>query len=141
MDRKQQVKEMMDGAIADLRTSVPPGEPIFSDYQASIMLAYYLGRDHPPPASRDCGGVTEVQYGADHLVVVGAWSATAAQLMAGVDSWRKGCDPVPRDSLWIFDAGWGENLADDLNKSAPHSVFRGQRYGETIALFKLRMDH
>ena len=138
MGRKEQAKGLMTNAIADLKTWVQPGEPVFTDYQASILLAYYLGRDHPPPASRGCGGVTEVQYGAYHFVVVNSWSATATQLMTGIDGWRKGCTSVPADSFWIFDAGWGLNLLDELSQSAPRSISQARRFGETISLFKMR---
>jgi hypothetical protein len=140
MDRNAQAKDLMDNAIADLRTSVQPGEPVFSDYQASIMLEYYLGRDHPPAPARACGGVSEVQYGAYPVVIVGGWSATAAELTVGIDGWRKGCNPAPRDSFWIYDAGWGVNLFDDLSQSAPGAVSQQQRFGESISLFKLRID-
>jgi hypothetical protein len=140
MTLKEQAKELMANAIVDLRASVRPSEPVFSDYQASLLLAYYLGRDHPPPAPRECGGVTEVQYGGHRVVVVGPWSATAAELMTGLEGWRKGCDSVPRDSFWIFDAGWGLNLLDDLSQSAPRSISQEQRFGQAISLFKLRID-
>jgi hypothetical protein len=140
MARKEQEKRLMTNAIAYLKTLVQPGELIFTDYQASILLAYYLGRDHPPPASRECGGVTEVQYGAYHFAVVSGWSATAAQLMTGIDGWRKGCTSVPANSFWIFDAGWGLNLLDDLRQSAPRSITLGRRFGETISLFRMELD-
>jgi 4-amino-4-deoxy-L-arabinose transferase-like glycosyltransferase len=140
MGRKEQMKGLMTNAIVDLKTSVQPAEPVFTDYQASVLLAYYLGRDHPPPAPRECGGVTEVQYGAYHFVVVSGWSATATQLMSGIDGWRKACNSVPGDSLWIFDAGWGMNLLDDVSSSAPRSISQAQKFGETISLFKLRID-
>jgi hypothetical protein len=140
MSRQEQTKELMTSAIADLRTSVQAGEPVFTDYQASILLSYYLGRDHPPPVPRECGGVTEVPYGAYQVVIVNAWSATAPQLMTGLNGWRKACDSTPRDSFWIFDAGWGLNSLDDLNQSVPRSISHAQRFGGTISLFKLRID-
>ncbi len=139
MDRQAQAKELMDNAIADLRSSVPPSEPLFSDYQTDIELEYYLGREHPPPAGRECGGVREIQYGLYHVVDVGGWSATAAQLTTAINGWRSGCNPAPRDSVWIIDAGWGLNLLDDLNQSAPRSVSEGQHFGEAISVFKLRI--
>jgi len=140
MARNQQLKYLMTNAIASLRASVRPDEPLLSDYQASIPLAYYLGRDLPPPVPRECGGVTEVQYGAYHVVVVGGWSATAAQLTTALQNWRKSCDPAARDSVWVFDAGWGLNLIDDLSQSVPGSLSQPQRFGETISLFKFKLD-
>jgi hypothetical protein len=145
MGRKEQRRDLMESAIADLRASVPTSEPLFADYQASIELAYYLGRDHPPAAPRECGGVTEIQYGAyPHVIILGGWSATAAQATASIAGWRKGCNlehVEPRDSVWIFDAGWGLNLLDDLSRSAaPGSISQAQKFGETISLFKLKID-
>jgi hypothetical protein len=137
MPRKEQAKELMTNAIARLKISVQPGEPVFTDYQASILLAYYLGRDHPPTAFRECGGVNEVQYSAYHFAVLGAWSATATQLRTGIDGWRKGCTPGTDNSFWVFDAGWGLNLLDELSQSAPRSISRARRFGETISLFKI----
>jgi uncharacterized membrane protein len=137
MPRKEQAKGLMTHAIADLKTSVHPRELIFTDYQASIVLAYYLNRDHPPAASLECAGVTEVQYGAYHFVVVSGWSATATQMMAAIDGWRKGCFPVPASPVWVFDAGWGWNLFDDLSQSARRSISQGRKYGEIISLFKI----
>jgi hypothetical protein len=137
MPRREQAKELMTNAIARLKISVQPGEPVFTDYQASILLAYYLGRDHPPTAFRECGGVNEVQYSAYHFAVLGAWSATATQLRTGIDGWRKGCTPGTDNSFWVFDAGWGLNLLDELSQSAPNSISRARRFGETISLFKI----
>jgi hypothetical protein len=140
MERPEQAKELMTSAIGELRTSVPSSEPVFSDYQASLLLAYYLGRDRPPPAQRDCGGVPEVQYGAYHVVVVGGWSATADEMTTAIGRWRKACDSAARDSFWIFDAGWGVNLVDALEQSAPRSISQERRFGKTISLFEIRMD-
>jgi hypothetical protein len=137
MARKEQAKGLMTNAIARLKTSVQPDEPVFTDYQASVLLAYYLGRNYPPPMSRECGGITEVQYGAYHIAVMSAWSATPAQLMIGIDGWRKGCTSVTDNSFWVFDAGWGLNLLDDLSQSAPRPISQGRKYGETISLFKV----
>jgi hypothetical protein len=139
MGNKEQAKRLMSNATAYLKTLVQPSEPVFTDYQASILLAYYLGRDHPPPASRECGGITEVQYGAYDVVVLSAWSATATQLTTGIDGWRKGCTSLP-NLVWVFDAGWGLNLLDELKQSAPRSISLGRKFGETISFFKLELD-
>jgi hypothetical protein len=139
MDRKEQIKELMDHAMEDVRISVPTAEPLFSDYQSSILLEYYLGRDRPPPPARTCAGLLELRYGAYRVVVLSDWSATAAQLTAALDGWRKQCDSPSRDAFWIFDGGWGFNLLDDLNQSVPRSLFQRQHFGETISVFKLRM--
>ena len=140
MARSEQAKGLMTKAMVYLKNSVEPGEPVFTDYQASILLAYYLGRDHPPPASRECGGLTEVQYGAYRFRVLSAWSATAAQLLTGIDGWRKECTSVATNWFWVFDAGWGANVLDDLKQSAPHPISQQRRFGQTISLFNVEVD-
>lgn len=140
-DRKQQRKELMLAAIADLGTSVKPNEPVFTDYQASLLLAYYLDRDRPPPAPRECIGITEAQYGQYHVVVIGEWSANANQFVTSLDGWQKSCDSVRRESVTVFDCGWGLNLLDDLTQSVPQSISETRRYSENISLFKLRIEH
>jgi hypothetical protein len=141
MEPAEQAKALMTNAIAALRTSVPPSETVFSDYQASLLLEYYLDPNHPPPPQRDCGGVSEVQYGAYRVVIVPVWSATGDELTNGIGRWRKACDSAARDSFWIFDAGWGVNLVDALGQSAPSSISQESRFGKTISLFETRMDH
>jgi hypothetical protein len=140
MKRKDQLKEPMANAIAGLQTSVRPDEPVFSDYQASLLLAYYLGRDHPQPPPRECGGVAENQYGKYRVVVPNIWSASPAEMKAAMDAWRKACDSTPRDSFWVFDAGWGKNLFDAVNESAPRSISQGRQFAQFISLFTLRID-
>lgn len=140
MARRQQARGLMTKAMVYLKNSAQPGEPVFTDYQASTLLAYYLGRDHPPPAARECGGVTEVQYGAYRFAVLSAWSATPAQLLSGIDGWRKGCTSVATNWFWVFDAGWGVNVLDDLKPSAPNPVSQLRRFGQNISLFNVEID-
>src|SRR6516162_4615224 len=127
MPSQEQARQLMTNAITNLKTSVQPVEPVFTDDQASILLAYYLDRDHPPPASRECGGATEVQHGGYHFVVVNSfWSLTATQLLTGINGFRKGCTSVPTNWFWVFDVGRGMNLLDDLSQSAPAPFPRGE---------------
>jgi len=136
MDRAEQKVELMRDVLSYVRTSVRPAEPIFTDYQASILLAYYLGRDQPPAPPVSCAGLSQVRYGPYSVVVIDKWSATAAELEGALQSWRAACDPTPRDSYWVFDAGWGLNLLDDLKQSAPGSISEARKYAQTISLFR-----
>jgi len=139
IDPKQQRKALMSDALRDLRSSVQSNERVFSDYQSSLLLAYYIGRDQSPPNRQECGGVTELQYGSYHIVIVPEWSATASQLARRIEGWRRGCVSGGREPVWIFDAGWGLNLLDDFNQTLPSSISQARRYGETISLFKLTL--
>jgi hypothetical protein len=40
MPSQEQARQLMTNAITNLKTSVQPDEPVFTDYQASILLAY-----------------------------------------------------------------------------------------------------
>jgi hypothetical protein len=140
MNPKEQRKVLMTDALDYLHAAVPPEQPLFTDYQASILLAYYLGRDQPPPPAIQCGGATEMRYGPYRVVVTGGWSATAAEMVTSLNRWRSMCSATPTDSFWIFDAGWGLNLLDDMKAAAPQSVSQARRYGEVISLFKFRLD-
>ncbi|MBV8844764.1 MAG: glycosyltransferase family 39 protein [Bryobacterales bacterium] len=140
MSRTDQRAEWMEGALRDLQGSVQPGEPIFADYQSSILLEYYLGRDRPPPPARMCGGVSEQQYGRYRIVVLNAWSATGQQLTKGRDDWREHCDSSPRESVWVFDAGWGKNILDEVTGSVPTLLSHPSRFGEAISFFRLRFE-
>jgi hypothetical protein len=140
MVRQQQRAELMEDALQDLQGSVQPGEPIFADYQASILLEYYLGRNQPPPAPRICGNVSEQQYGRYRLVVLKAWSATGPELTTGRDDWRQHCDSSPRESVWVFDGGWGKNVLDEVSGSVPNLLSHRSRFGEAISFFRLSLE-
>lgn len=136
MDRESQKMASMTDAIGYLRASIPPGQPFFTDYQASILLEYYLGRDHPPPPATECAGVLEMKYGPYRVLVVPGWSASAADLKKSVNAWRGACSAGGAKSFWVFDSGWGLNLLDDMQAVAPQSVSEARHFGVTTALFK-----
>jgi hypothetical protein len=140
MNPKEQRKVLMTDALDYVHAAVPPEQPLFTDYQASILLAYYLGRNQPPPPAVECAGATETRYGPYRVVATGDWSATATEMVTSLNRWRSMCSATPTDSFWVFDAGWGLNLLDDMQAAAPQSVSQARRYGETVSLFNLRLD-
>ena len=128
--------------MAYLRSAVPAGSPLVADYQASILLAYYLNRDAPPSPVVECKASNEVRYGPYRVVVLGAWSATSAQFISGWKGWRETCGASSSgDAVWVFDGGWGFNLLDDLNYFVPHSTSQAQRFGETMSVFRVALPH
>jgi hypothetical protein len=138
MGREEQQARLMTGLLSDLKNSVPPSEPIFTDYQASILLSYYLGRDQPPLPAKSCAGLSEFHYGPYTVINIGGWSATAPELEKALQSWHAACDSQHRESYWVFDAGWGLNLLDDLKQSAPDSISQARKYAQTISLFQVK---
>jgi hypothetical protein len=141
MDREAQKKAWMTEALAYLHAAVPRNQPLFTDYQASIMLAYYLGRDQPPQPMVECSGIRETKYGSYRVVIVPGWSATAAEMLTGLHRWRSACSTeTPENSFWIFDSGWGLNLLDDMKVAAPQSVSEARHYGVTTSVFKFQLN-
>ncbi len=140
MNPEAQRKAWMTGALAYLSAAVPTNQPVFADYQASIVLAYYLGADHPPPPPTECAGMLETKYGPYRVIILPGWSATAAEALAGLNHWRSSCAQAPTNSFWIFDSGWGLNLLDDMKVAAPQAISEARRYGETTSVFKFQMN-
>jgi hypothetical protein len=125
----------MTEAIVYLRDSTPPGSPIMTDYQSSVLLRYYLGGDAVPPPSTVCSGFTETAIGGYRLINFSRWSVTAGDFRREAGQWRAQCgSPGP---VWVFDGGWGENLIDDLTRTAPNSFSRERRFGPALSVFEL----
>ncbi len=133
--RSQQERALMTEAITYLRDSAPAGSPIMTDYQSSILLMYYLGGNAAPPPSTVCGGFTETPIGGYRLINFSRWSVTAGDFQREVDQWRAQCGSA--GPVWVFDGGWGENLIDDLSRTAPNSFSRERRFGPALSVFEL----
>jgi hypothetical protein len=133
--RSQQERHLMTEAIAYLRDSAPDGSPIMTDYQSSILLMYYLGGDTVPPPSTYCSGFTETAIGGYRLINFSRWSVTAGDFQREAGEWRAQCGSA--GPVWVLDGGWGENLIDDLSRTAPSSFARERRFGPALCVFEL----
>jgi hypothetical protein len=138
MSAREQKRDLMTGAIAYLGQRVPAGGRIFTDYQASIMLGYYLGRDEVPPPPVECAGLHETRLGGYRVTSIFVWSANAREFLDGVNRWRRACNPGEPGPAWGFDAGWGENVLDDLYRSSPHSYSEHRLFGP-ISVFQMAL--
>jgi hypothetical protein len=133
--RSQQERALMTEAIAYLRDSAPAGSPIMTDYQSSVLLMYYLGGDTVPPPSTVCDGFLETGIGGYRLITFAGWSAGAGDFQREAGQWRAQCGSA--GPVWVFDGGWGENLIDDLSRTAPNSFSRERRFGPALSVFQL----
>jgi hypothetical protein len=134
--RSQQERAFMAEAIAYLRDSTPPGSPIMTDYQSSLLLMYYLGGDAVPPPSTTCSDFRETAIGGYRLINFARWSVTAGDFQREAAQWRALCGSA--GPVWVFDGGWSENLIDDLSRTAADSFSRERRFGPALSVFQLK---
>jgi 4-amino-4-deoxy-L-arabinose transferase-like glycosyltransferase len=112
LDLPEQRRELMTAAVNYLRQSAPPGGFIFTSYQASILLGYYLGRNQvttrfmPGP-----GELVEFPYGGYRVVASYLWSFPSPECFDGeLERFVAAYDLRPGDRVWALDAGWGVNI-------------------------------
>jgi hypothetical protein len=121
-----QRRETMTAAMDYLHRVVPPGGRIFTDYQSSILLSYYLERDpHPPYRVISAPTWTFEPQGFPDLL---------ARMKSTLDSDRTGPE-------WVFVAGWGSPLVPGLARFFP--TFSGQdarQFGQSIVVFRASLQ-
>jgi len=138
LKRTDQSAAHMDAAIQLLMQHA--GEPIFVDYQSSLLLGHYLCRQKPLQRTWiasvfdvfECEGrrVISVHYR--------DWSFTPASFPL---QWEEAVRTykLPQGSgVWIFQAGWGADLVPKLQTN--YAEFRelpAQSFGRNITVFKL----
>lgn len=120
--------EFMNRAIKFLKENAPPGDTIFTDYQSSVLLSYYLA-DHTRPVpffGQPHGPFWEFNYG-DYLVVSSPeWSLNPTQFLTLAESLFQYYHFGDNRTVWVFDGGWGRPLV--LNES---------EWGRNLAVFSI----
>jgi hypothetical protein len=141
MNRADQSRTNMAAAMAFVRQNMDPSDLIFTDYQADLILGHYLCQQRTisleaAPTSFEqfsCGGhrVASTDYKSEWIF----WSENFPQ------AWRRLVETYrlkPGDTIWIFQAGWGVSLPEDLRKHfAEFHDLRFQSFGDNIKIFKV----
>jgi hypothetical protein len=128
---------LIRAAIDYLHQSAPPGSVVFADYESGLLMGYY-GCGHGivqifPPVERfargDCGSYTTIsarpeewRFKADNLRGELQSAAASNQLPAGT-------------KVWLFDAGWINDLAPAISRGADCAEPRF--FGENILICQL----
>jgi 4-amino-4-deoxy-L-arabinose transferase-like glycosyltransferase len=141
MDRADQSHANMMAAMDFVRQNMNPSELIFTDYQTDLILGHYLCRQQP--ISIDPSPANFEQFSCAGHRVVSADYKTAWQFWA--DDFPKHWQELvrayklkPGDTVWVFQAGWGIDLSEELKKHYPE--FRDMRFesfGKNIVIFKM----
>lgn len=131
---------LMRSAINYLRQSAPPGSIVFSDYQSGLLLGYYAcGHDVVqvfPPLQRfakfDCGPYSAITARPEE------WRFNAGVLPQESISVAKTYGLAPGTKVWLFDAGWINDLAPALSRGGGCAAPRF--FGENILICELTLD-
>ena len=141
IEPKNQHIELMQRAKEDIINFLPKDEAIFMDFQTSVMLGYYFGKNEIPEPRIFQKGFWECRYAGFKFVAVENWSFTAESF---VEQFRKFFSNYLQDStgsIWIIDAGWGWNLRNELLHSFPEITFLRQKaYAANISIFQLSVE-
>lgn len=114
-------------AIAYLRMKAPSGDTLFTDYQGSALLSYYLA-DHRQPVEffgRMSGDFREFDYGGYLVTSVQDWDFNQHRRQFGalVDKLYQHYRWQPDRITWVFDGGWGMPMMPRLEFGRNLSVF------------------
>jgi hypothetical protein len=131
---------LMHNAISYLRQTAPPGSVVFADYESGLVFGYY-GCGHTvvqifPPIQRfaemDCHSYNVVTARPEE------WRFKADNLAAELSTAAAAHDLAPGTKVWLFDAGWINDLAPAISKaricSDPHF------FGENILICQLTVN-
>jgi 4-amino-4-deoxy-L-arabinose transferase-like glycosyltransferase len=132
---------LMKSAINYLRQAAPPDSFVLADYQSGLLLGYY-GCGHgivqllpplQPFAKFDCKPYSAI------TARPGEWRFTADALPGELAQVAGTYGLVPGTKVWLFDAGWINDLAPALSRSrecpAPHF------FGDNILVCELTIQN
>ncbi len=134
-------KELMRDAVDHLRVVTPPGSVIFSDYESGLLLGFYacdrgVVQIFPPLkrfAKADCGVHTAITARPDE------WRFKADNLQSELNDAAASYNLAPGTKVWLFDAGWINDLAPAISRGKNCSQPRF--FGENILICELTVGH
>lgn len=138
MSREEQSSANMTAALDFIRQNVAPGEPIFTDYQTSLMLHYYLCERQPVAMSRSIPGMLSFECGG-HRVISADWNTFTFTPRSFADRWQTLVAKynLPQGSrVWVTQMGWSTHLVTDL-QSFSEFHFAPHFFGNRIQVFDL----
>jgi hypothetical protein len=140
MNRSDQSRAHMDGAIAFLEQNVAPSSLIFTDYQSDLMLGHYLCGQRPIPL--ESAPPNYEQFACGHLRVVSAdykqWKFAAGNFPEQWHLLAQAYALKPGTTVWIFQSGWDIALPEDLHQHLPqYGDLTFRSFGGNIKIFQL----
>ena len=144
---RNQARVLMTEARQYIRQSVPPGSPIFVEYQSGLMLRYYLCPDQMLPIEEHQRPILEYRCAAYRLVSTGrdTWQLTEQNFLPQFSLMVERSGLKPGDTVWMVHAGWNYRSAGheaklrvELARQFPEVMRLPCRdFGDNIAVFEL----
>jgi hypothetical protein len=134
---EHQSRALMSQALNHIHQSIPPGKLVFVDYQTSVLLGYYLGKNQITRFDQPQKEFREFPYGGYRIVSTRHWLFTVESFGVELKRLRSVYDLPPGEMVWIISAGWGVNLYTRLSRRFPESYFPGTLFGSSLAVFQV----
>jgi hypothetical protein len=140
MKRADQSLAHMAAAIEFIQTKIGSSEPIFTDYQTELMLGRYLCPQ--PPVSFEAAPATFEQFScAGHRIVSNDFRGWMFEADTFLQQWQRLVQAYrlqPGDTVWIVQAGWDADLAENLRHQFPEFHDLGfESFGDNIKIFNI----
>jgi putative effector of murein hydrolase LrgA (UPF0299 family) len=141
MDRADQSRANMAAAMEFVGENTSPSDLIFTDYQTDLILGHYLCRQRPISFDAAPAGFEQFSC-AGHRVVStdykSEWMFWADNFPNAWQRLAKSYSLKPDTTVWIFQAGWGVDLPEDLQHHfAEFHDLRFESFGNNIKIFKM----
>jgi hypothetical protein len=141
MTRADQSRTNMADAMDFVRKNIDPSDLVFTDYQSDLILGHYLCRQRP--IAFDVAPAKFEQFHCDAYRVAAEDYKTDWMFRADnfSNDWQlvvKAYSLKPGDTVWVFQAGWGVDLPEDLQRHfAEFHGLRFESFGKNINIFKM----
>jgi hypothetical protein len=140
MARADQSHSHIVDAMQFVNANIRSQDLIFTDYQSGLILGNYLCAQKPivlehVPATFEqftCAG---------HKIIAKDYTGWTFSTANFAEDWQRlveSYDLKAGETVWIFQAGWDANLADDLRRNfAAYRDLHPQAFGNNIKIFEL----
>ncbi len=140
MERADQSRAHMTAAMDFIRENVKLSNLIFTDYQSDLMLGHYLCQQRPISVELTAANFEQFSC-AGHQIVSSEFRGWMILADTFPRQWQRLVQTrnlKPGDTVWVFQAGWGADLPEDLRWH--YAEFRGLRFesfGKNIKIFRM----
>jgi 4-amino-4-deoxy-L-arabinose transferase-like glycosyltransferase len=134
--RKDQSRANMESALSFTREQIKPGDPIFADYQTSLMLNYYLCERRPVMMNHSVPGFLYYECGG-HKVIATDWNTDIFNPRSFHEQWQLMVERfhLPTGSkVWITQIGPSTHLSTEL-ANLPDFRLAPHNFGNNIHFF------
>jgi 4-amino-4-deoxy-L-arabinose transferase-like glycosyltransferase len=139
---ENQSRTLMTAAVKHMQQSIPPGDLILTDYQSAIMISYYLcGPKVVIPVNTFREQNSKIDCNGHSIVSFEEWQVPPEQFSSQFEQMARANGLKSGDRVWVFDAGWGVNLARGLPRIFPkYRCLESKKFGENISVIPFVVD-